>query len=181
MLKKQNNLDDLQFTQEYLSPLGKLLLACDNEGLTGIWFEGQKYFDKGLSVKQKALEHEILAQTKAWLDLYFKGQEPSFTPPLKLCGTFFEKLVWQELLNIPYGTVTTYGKLSLKVAKTLNKEHMAAQAVGHAVGLNPVSIIVPCHRVVGSRGNLTGYAAGLERKLKLLELEGLDTKLFSLK
>ncbi|MGM9582461.1 MAG: methylated-DNA--[protein]-cysteine S-methyltransferase [Phascolarctobacterium sp.] len=113
----------------------------------------------------------VLDQTKQWLDEYFAGRCPAFTPPIKPQGTPFQKLVWQLLLEIHYGSTTTYGELARAVAQQLGKQRMSAQAVGQAVGHNPIAIIVPCHRVLGKNGQLTGYAGGLERKKALLELE----------
>ena len=119
-------------------------------------------------------ETDIIRSAKAWLDIYFSGQKPDFTPPLHLAGTKFQTAVWERLLQIPYGTTTTYGNIAGELSGTGGNKTMSAQAVGGAVGRNPVSIIVPCHRVVGSRGQLTGYAGGLERKRSLLKLEGAE-------
>ncbi len=155
----------MRYTSQYQSPLGDILLAADDQGLTGLWFHGQKYFAQPLdeAAEEKALP--IFAQTKQWLDLYFSGQEPDFTPPLHLIGTPFQQAVWNILLTIPYGETLTYGG----IARVLSQ--VSAQAVGGAVGRNPISIIVPCHRVVGAKGQLTGYAGGLDRKTALLRLE----------
>lgn len=160
-----------QFVSRYASPLGEIVLAADETGLNGLWFEGQKYFGRGLSEDASAEETEILRSAKRWLDIYFSGREPDFTPPLHLIGTKFRSDVWKKLLEIPYGETTTYGEIAKELSEERGTKQMAAQAVGGAVGHNPVSIIVPCHRVVGSRGQLTGYAGGLERKSRLLELE----------
>lgn len=163
-----------QYVSEYQSPLGKIVLAADENGLSGLWFDGQKYFARGLSEDAPGKETDIIRSAKAWLDIYFSGQKPDFTPPLHLAGTKFQSAVWERLLQIPYGTTTTYGNIAGELSGTGGNKTMSAQAVGGAVGRNPVSIIVPCHRVVGSRGQLTGYAGGLERKRSLLNLEGAE-------
>lgn len=157
----------MRYTWHYASPLGGILLAADGEGLTGLWFEGQKYFARGLDAEHEEKLLPVFAQAARWLDTYFSGKEPDFTPPLHLPGTEFQRTVWQKLLAIPYGGTETYGGL----ARLCSRAGMTARAVGGAVGRNPVSIIVPCHRVVGARGSLTGYAGGIERKEKLLALE----------
>ena len=154
------------FTQRYASPLGGMLLAADEQGLTGLWFEGAKYFAANLPEKREEKRTPILDEAARWLDLYFAGRQPAFTPPLHLVGSAFRQRVWKRLLEIPYGQTVTYGAL-------LGKE-MSAQAVGGAVGHNPISIIVPCHRVVGVNGSLTGYAGGIDKKIRLLALEGAD-------
>ena len=162
------------FLTDYESPLGPLVLASDGERLTGLWMQDQKYFGSTLP-EEKALqwtEAPVFAQARRWLDLYFAGKKPDFTPPLAPAGSPFRQAVWRLLLEIPYGTVTTYGAL----ARTLRGQGIsaAAQAVGGAVGHNPISILIPCHRVVGSDGSLTGYAGGVANKQFLLELEGVD-------
>jgi methylated-DNA-[protein]-cysteine S-methyltransferase len=161
----------MHFTTTYNSPFGTLILASDGEELTGLWFEGQKNFGSTLGgeVREKTLP--IFNDAFKWLDIYFSGMEPISTPALKLAGTDFQKSVWSVLLTIPYGKTMTYGQIADLVARDTNRGKMSAQAVGGAVGKNPISIIVPCHRVVGTGGKLTGYAAGLEVKKKLLELE----------
>lgn len=127
---------------------------------------------------EKICEDKILGDTKKWLDLYFSGEEPNFTPKLKLEGTEFRRDVWKILLEIPYGETLTYKDIAEKLMASGKYERMSAQAVGGAVGHNPLSIIIPCHRVVGTSGSLTGYAGGLGRKVKLLELEGIDVNKF---
>ncbi len=159
----------------YISPLGKLLLAADKQGLLGIWFEGQKYFASSLGAEQQEVENAILTQTKQWLDLYFSGKEPHFTPPLHFTGTAFQNEVWELLCSIPYGQTTTYGEIAKRLAAQRGLCRMSAQAVGGAVGRNPISIIVPCHRVLSANGNLTGYAGGLDKKRALLEWERENT------
>ena len=150
------------------------LLAADEVGLTGLWFEGEKYFANILGPEQQERETPALQTAKRWLDVYFSGREPDFTPPLHPVGSDFQRAVWQLLLQIPYGQTTTYGALAGELARQRGLTHFSAQAVGGAVGHNRVSIIIPCHRVVGSGGSLTGYAGGLENKIKLLELESAD-------
>ena len=161
----------------YNSPLGGITLACDEEGLTGLWFDGQKYFGSGIlkddSMPEKAETKKppVLEQTVKWLDIYFSGQEPDFTPPLHLIGSEFRLSVWKMLLEIPYGQTTTYKELAGRIAEQRGIKSMSAQAVGGAVGHNPISIIVPCHRVLGTDGSLTGYAGGIDKKISLLTLE----------
>lgn len=161
----------------YNSPLGGITLACDEERLTGLWFDGQKYFGSGIlkddpmPEKAETKKPPVLEQTVKWLDLYFSGQEPDFTPPLHLIGSEFRLAVWKILLEIPYGQTTTYNELAGRIAEQRGIKSMSAQAVGGAVGHNPISIIVPCHRVLGTDGSLTGYAGGIDKKISLLTLE----------
>lgn len=161
----------MQYISYYDSPLGRLLLAADEEGLVGAWFEEQKYFARGLAKECEERETPALAAAKRWLDVYFSGREPDISVPLHLSGTAFQKEVWQILCGIPYGETTTYGKIMKKMEERDGRACVSARAVGGAVGHNPVSVIVPCHRVVGADGRLTGYAGGLERKARLLALE----------
>lgn len=162
----------MQYTSTYLSPLGGILLAADEMGLTGLWFEGQKYFALYLQKEHEAKELPIFEETKRWLDLYFSGRQPDFKLPLHFTGTEFQNEVWQILSSIPYGQTMTYGEIAKQLAEKRGAVRMSAQAVGGAVGHNEISIIVPCHRVVGSNGNLTGYAGGIDKKIALLKLEG---------
>ena len=159
------------YTCTYKSELGDILLAADETGLTGLWFEGQKYFAKTLPKEHISQETPVLTQAKTWLDLYFSGQNPTFTPPLHPSGSSFRQAVWEILLQIPYGQTMTYGEIARKLAGKQNLPHMSAQAVGGAVGHNEISIIIPCHRVVGINGSLTGYAGGIDKKIALLQLE----------
>lgn len=152
------------YTTHYSSPLGKLLLAGDGEGLAGLWFEGQAHFPR-LDAEEKA-DLPLFGEVRRWLDIYFSGREPDFTPSLRPRGTDFQRAVWGLLGEIPYGRTATYGELAARLAGT------SARAVGGAVGRNPVSILIPCHRVVGAGGCLTGYAGGLDKKGYLLRLEG---------
>ncbi|MBQ6173181.1 MAG: methylated-DNA--[Clostridia bacterium] len=152
------------------SPLGMILLASDGEALTGLWFDGQK----GAPVLPDDVEEErlpVFDEAGRWLRVYFAGCEPDFTPPLRPGGTAFQQTVWGLLRRIPYGETVTYGRLSEETARLLGRPRMSAQAVGGAVGRNPISLIVPCHRVIGADGSLTGYAGGLRRKEYLLTLE----------
>ena len=162
------------YLTHYSSPLGDLLLAADELGLTGAWFAGQKYFARGLAAETAEQETPPLSEAKRWLDVYFSGREPDFTPPLHPAGSEFQRAVWALLLQIPYGRTTTYGALAKALAAARGLPGMSAQAVGGAVGHNPISVIIPCHRVVGTNGSLTGYAVGIEKKVRLLELEGAD-------
>lgn len=166
------------YTSKYTSPLGGILLAADEVGLRGLWFDGQKYFARDLPDERTERETTVLSEAKRWLDLYFGGQEPDFLPPLHPVGTPFRQAVWEILLRIPYGKTVTYGEISKQLAEKMGLERMSAQAVGGAVGHNEISIIIPCHRVVGSNGSLTGYAGGIDRKIKLLELEHADMSRF---
>ena len=159
------------YTMYYPSPLGRMLLAADEEGLVGAWFEGQKYYGSVLEDDILQEKDDILRRAEQWLDLYFSGTEPDFTPAIHLTGSDFRKQVWKLLLEIPYGQTRTYGDIAEQIAAENGRKSMSAQAVGGAVGHNPVSIIIPCHRVVGAKGSLTGYAGGLDRKAKLLEWE----------
>ncbi len=162
------------YVNHYESPLGGILLAADETGLTGLWFEGQKYYARTLEPKHEERDHPVFGETKKWLDIYFSGQEPDFMPAVHMIGTEFQIMVWEILRQIPYGEVITYGDIARRIAERKGLGHMSAQAAGGAVGHNKISIIVPCHRVVGADGNLTGYAGGLDRKMKLLELEKAD-------
>lgn len=163
----------MEYVSNYISPLGKMLLAADDKGLAGAWFEGQKYFARGLSSEYEERELSLFKDVKYWLDLYFSGQEPKFQVPIHLIGTSFQQEVWEILCEIPYGETRTYGEIAARIAKRRGIVSMSAQAVGGAVGHNPIPVIVPCHRVLGAGGSLTGYAGGVERKRKLLELEGV--------
>ncbi len=151
-------------------------MASKNNKLIGLWIEGQKYYLANLKEEiQEKDDEAILNKAKKWLDRYFKGERPSISElDLEPMGSIFAKNVWKILCQIPYGELTTYGEIAKKMAKLMNKDKMSAQAVGGAVGHNPISIIIPCHRVVGKNGNLTGYAGGIDKKIKLLELEKVE-------
>lgn len=158
-------------TAVFPSPLGELLLASDGEALTGLWFAGQRFFAAGLSPVRETRALPVFDEAAAWLDAYFSGREPGPTPALRPRGTDFQRAVWETLTAIPYGETRTYGQLARELAAARGLPSMSAQAVGGAVGRNPIAILIPCHRVVGADGALTGYAAGLERKRALLALE----------
>lgn len=164
------------YTSNYNSPIGKILLASKNGKLIGLWIEEQKYYlGKVKEELQKKDDEVILIKAKNWLDKYFRGEKPEISElDLDPIGSEFAKNVWKILCEIPYGEVTTYGKIAKKMAKLMNKKSMSAQAVGGAVGHNPISIIIPCHRVIGSNGDLTGYAGGIDKKIKLLEHENAN-------
>lgn len=164
------------YKTEYSSPLGKLTICAKNNHLVGLWIEGQKYFANTVNVEMISEDSlEIFKKTKKWLDEYFKGNRPN-TKYLNLSpiGNEFRQSVWKILCKIPYGEVTTYGDIAKELAKQKGIERMSAQAVGGAVGHNPISIIIPCHRVIGKNGKLTGYAGGLDKKIKLLKIEGIN-------
>ncbi|WNX85584.1 methylated-DNA--[protein]-cysteine S-methyltransferase [Agathobaculum sp. NTUH-O15-33] len=164
------------FSTRYPSPIGMLTLACDGAHLTGLWMEGQKYF--GGAIPEPMTERDdlpVFRAAKNWLDRYFAGQKPEISElPLHPIGGEFRQEVWMILCEIPYGEVVTYGDIAKKMAAKKGKKTMSGQAVGGAVGHNPISIIIPCHRVVGANGSLTGYAGGVDKKVKLLALEGVD-------
>lgn len=162
----------MQYTSNYKSPLGNILLAADEIGLTGLWFEGQKYFAMHLDEEHTEKDLPVFDTAKKWLDIYFSGREPDFAVPLHFTGTDFQNEVWEILYAIPYGETITYGDIAKRLAQKRGIAKISAQAVGGAVGHNKISIIVPCHRVVGADGSLTGYAGGIDKKLELLKLEG---------
>ena len=157
----------MDYTWHYASPLGGIMLASDGQALTGLWFEGQRHFAAGLDGEHEEKALPVFDEAARWLDAYFGGREPGFTPPLRPRGTAFRRAVWEQLLTVPCGETVSYGQLAAR----LGLPRAAARAVGGAVGRNPVSLIIPCHRVVGADGSLTGYAGGLERKRRLLALE----------
>lgn len=162
------------YTSKYNSPIGGITLASNGYELTGLWFDGQKYFADTLPDKYEEKELPIFEQTKNWLDTYFSGKAPDFTPPLNLNGISpFRKRVWEIMLAIPFGQTSTYGKIAKQIAIETGKK-VSAQAVGGAVGHNSISLIIPCHRVVGTNGSFTGYAGGIDKKIELLKLEGID-------
>lgn len=158
----------MEYISYYNSPIGDILLASDGEFLTGLWFVNQKYYAKNLNRDAKEKSLEIFDLTRKWLDSYFEENKPRFNIPIKFIGTDFQVAIWQSLLKIPYGEFVTYGDL----ARILNT---SPRAVGTAVGKNPISIIVPCHRVVGKNNSLTGYAGGIDKKEYLLKLESTKT------
>lgn len=164
------------YSTHYTSPLGLLRLASDGDSLVGLWVEGQKYF--GGTVNKDMTEKDnlpVFAAAGNWLDKYFAGQKPAISDlPLAPIGGAFRKAVWDILCEIPYGEYITYGDIAKTIAVQTGKAKMSGQAVGGAVGHNPISIIIPCHRVVGANGSLTGYAGGIDKKMRLLEHEGAD-------
>ena len=172
----------MYYISHYKSPVGLLTLAGEGEHLTGLWLEGQKYF--GATLPRQSLERDIdpvFIKAREWLDRYFAGERPGIGElSLAPSGGVFRQEVWRLLCEIPYGEVTTYGEIARRLAKRLGRSSMSAQAIGGAVGHNPISIVIPCHRVVGAGGSLTGYAGGIERKVRLLALEKADmTGLFA--
>ena len=166
------------YTCHYESPLGGILLAADEVGLTGRCFDGQKYFARDLPAEHTERNTPLLLKAGRWLDIYFTGREPDFMPPLHPVGSAFRQSVWEILLQIPYGQTMTYGEIARQLAERQGGVRVSAQAVGGAVGHNEISIIIPCHRVVGTGGSLTGYAGGIDKKIKLLELEHADMRRF---
>lgn len=172
----------MYYSTTYASPLGVITLASEGENLVGLWLEGQKYHGGSLSGKMTGKNNlPIFKTARKWLDKYFAGQKPSPSElPLAPAGSAFQQEVWRILSEIPYGEVITYGDIAKKIALRKGKKSMSSQAIGGAVGHNPLSIIIPCHRVVGSNGSLTGYAAGIPTKIKLLKAEGVDTSRFSI-
>lgn len=168
----------MQYISHYQSPLGGILLAADEIGLTGLWFEGQKYFALYLDKEHEEKEVPVFETAKKWLDIYFAGNEPDFQVPLHFTGTDFQNEVWEILYSIPYGKTMTYGEIAKRITEKRGLKRMSAQAVGGAVSHNEISVIVPCHRVVGTNGSLTGYAGGIEKKVALLKLEKADMEEF---
>ena len=166
------------WTSEYMSPLGRITLACDDEALVGLWFNGQRYFGSVLPEVTAQREHPLFAEAGRWLDIYFSGKEPWFLPPLRYDTTPFRKCICDIMLTIPYGKTMTYGEIAAEAARQQGLSKMSAQAVGGAVGHNPISLMIPCHRVVGTNGSLTGYGGGIQRKKALLELERADMQRF---
>lgn len=166
------------YTSQYVSPLGAITLACDEEAVTGLWFNGQKHFGNILPPDTQGRERPLLKEVKKWLDIYFSGREPDFLPPLRYDSTPFRKAVCDIMRTIPYGRTMTYGQIARELARQQGREKVSAQAVGGAVGHNPISLLIPCHRVVGTGGSLTGYAGGIDRKMQLLRLEGADMSRF---
>lgn len=166
----------MYYSTTYPSPIGIYTLACDGKNIVGLWLAGQKYHGAGIPGKTAEQNNvPVFNDTKKWLDRYFAGKMPAVSElPLAPIGSKFRQNVWNILRGIPYGKIITYGDIAKKIAAIMDKECMSSQAIGGAVGHNPISIIIPCHRVVGSNGSLTGYAGGIKTKIKLLELENAD-------
>ena len=167
----------MQYIHYYEAPIGQILLISDEQGLTNLMLQGEPWT---LPTDHSQKATPAIIESVRWLDIYFSGNIPDFTPALHLTGSPFQMEVWELLLKIPYGSTTTYGDLAKHIAQQRSIRRMSAQAVGGAVGSNPVSIIVPCHRVIGANGNLTGFASGLENKISLLKQEGHDMIKFSM-
>lgn len=167
-------------TTEFDSPVGKITMAAEEESLIGLWFEGQNYFESTISEKITKNDNlKIFMDARNWLDRYFAKKRPAISElPLLPSGSDFRKSVWRILCKVPYGEVTTYGKVACEIANERGMAKMSAQAIGGALAHNPISIIIPCHRVVGTDGSLIGYAGGIDRKIKLLECEGVDVSKF---
>lgn len=161
----------MEYIHKYMSPIGGITMASNGEKLIGLWFDGQKYFADTLGNDYIEEKLPIFEETCRWLDIYFNGKVPEFMPEISINTTSFRREVWKVLLSIPYGKTMTYGEIANKIADQRGIKRMSAQAVGNAVGHNPISIIIPCHRVVGQNGKLTGYAGGLDKKLWLLNME----------
>lgn len=169
----------MTYIKIYKSPLGKINMKSDGKYLTGLFFEDSKDFEKNIDSCEKNLQ--IFDETSKWLDIYFDGKEPKFKPKYKIENlTPFRSMVIDIMNKIPFGTVITYNDIAKEIAKIKGIRKMSAQAVGGAVGWNPICIIIPCHRVIGAKGNLTGYAGGINNKIKLLEIEGNDMSKFTL-
>lgn len=163
----------MDFTAHYESPLGGITLGSNGIQLFGLWFDGQAHFGECLHPPyEESRTLQVFDTTRLWLDLYFNGQVPDFTPPLELRASAFRRRVWEILLTIPYGHTTTYGDIARQIAHEQGLPSFSSQAVGRAVSHNSISLIIPCHRVIGANGSLTGYAGGLERKTQLLRMEG---------
>ena len=170
----------MTYVAHYQSPIGPLTLASDGDSLTGLWMDGQKYFG-GTVLKDGVVREDlpVFSAARKWLDEYFTGKRPSISDlAIAPAGGDFRRMVWELLCEIPYGECTTYGELARQAAVHMKRDSMSSQAVGGAVGHNPISIIIPCHRVVGANGSLTGYAGGIDKKIALLGLEGVDMSRF---
>ncbi len=169
----------MEYIYHYNSPLGGITMCSDGQALTGLLFDDEKYFAETFSAEPAGITEckdsslPAFAETVRWLDTYFAGKEPGFLPPITLRTTPFRREVCEVMLTIPYGKTMTYGEIAARIAKRRGLDRMSAQAVGGAVGHNPISLIIPCHRVIGTDGSLTGYAGGIDKKAKLLQLEGI--------
>ena len=168
----------MDYTHHYDSPLGGITLASDGDAIIGLWFDGQKFFADTLDSEFEEKSLPVFDRADRWLDIYFSGKAPDFTPKLNMRTTAFRKAVWDIMLTIPYGQTMTYGKIADIIAIQSGLQRMSAQAVGGAVGHNSISLIIPCHRVVGTNGSLTGYAGGINKKVRLLQMEKADISRF---
>jgi len=162
----------------YRSPLGGITLAGNKDSLTGLWFDGQKHFGSTLTGDFEEKKLPVFELAVQWLDIYFSGKAPDFTPPLLMETTDFRKAVWEIMLTIPFGQTVSYGQIANQIARQKGISRMSAQAVGGAVAHNPILLMIPCHRVIGAGKNLTGYAGGIDKKIRLLEIEKVDTRSF---
>ncbi|WP_066639004.1 methylated-DNA--[protein]-cysteine S-methyltransferase [Desulfolucanica intricata] len=167
-----------EYIYKYNSHIGMLTVLSDGENITGLWIKNIRNSENSEIIEVDAGDLPVFEKTREWLDCYFDGKEPDFMPPVKTKGTEFRQSVWRILREIPYGKVITYGDIAGRIALQTGKTKMSARAVGGAVGNNPVSILIPCHRVVGAKGNLTGYGGGLDIKVRLMQLEGMDMSRF---
>lgn len=164
----------MDYTHHVRSPLGGMTLASDGSAIIGLWFDDQKYFADTLSAQHAEKKLPIFEEAERWLEVYFSGKAPDFMPKLCMRASAFRKAVWEILLTIPYGETMSYGQIAARLSTETGKKRMSAQAVGGAVAHNAISLIIPCHRVIGADGSLTGYAGGLDRKVRLLQLEQAD-------
>jgi methylated-DNA-[protein]-cysteine S-methyltransferase len=164
----------MEYIRKMTTPVGILTVSSDGQNIYGLWIEGQKHFAKTLGKNVSEQNLPVFENVQEWLDIYFSGKEPDFMPPLMPRGSPFQKSIWNILCKIPYGKTTTYGELAKQFERENNGKHTSARTVGGAVGHNPVSLFIPCHRVIGKNGNLTGYAGGIATKIKLLKLEGVN-------
>jgi methylated-DNA-[protein]-cysteine S-methyltransferase len=163
----------MEYLHKIESPVGMLTVASDGQNISGLWLEGQKYFEATLGSDVMKQQLPVFEAVEKWLEVYFSGTEPDFTPPLKPRGTPFQQSVWDILRTIPYGHTTSYGAIAKQLDARNKGARTSARAVGGAVGHNHISILIPCHRVTGSDGSMTGYAGGIDKKIQLLKLEGI--------
>ncbi|MDR0704629.1 MAG: methylated-DNA--[protein]-cysteine S-methyltransferase [Planctomycetaceae bacterium] len=167
---------EMEYIHKIKSPVGILTVSSNGQRISGLWMEGQKYFAKTLGKDISERNLPIFKEVRKWLDIYFSGKEPDFMLPLIPKGSPFQQSIWDRLCKIPYGQTTTYGEIAIQFELEHKGKHTSARAVGNAVGHNPVSILIPCHRVIGKNGYPTGYAGGIDKKIKLLKLEGINIK-----
>lgn len=171
----------MDYINKYKSMLGNIILLSDGKSLTGLWFEDQKYYKDGFNESYIEKDLEVFKLTKEWLNIYFRGENPNFKIPIKYEESKFREEIFKILEDIPYGQTTTYGDIAKIIARKRNMKIMSSQAVGSGIGHNPISIIIPCHRVLGKDNYIGGFASGIERKLKLLDLEGIDIEKIRIK